>query len=407
MSALPQVLHLDAARLGLMSPSAQRHQQAFARLAGDPRSALYWRDLLEGGWQAWPVELRDEYRELQGWQGTPHLRRRFRRLLEASSKTRVEVASRSGVLFSLAASRLAKRTQRILVADTLWPPYRKRLRDACRRQGADLAVCKLRDLLARLGCAQDAIVEHVAREAITRRIEGIVLPVVDHLGVMLPVKQITRRLRGEGVPLSVLVDASQAVGHVPMVLRGGWCDALVAGAHKWLGGGFPLGFSVTEPSLIDPCGESTAPSDPLFCFAEELAGRRQQRWGETAAVVSLLTAAGALRDCGARDVEARLTTRLETKRTIAEMIRESGWSSLSASEGSRTGVLVARPSARTRAAEVESSLRCYGVAATRTRGGALRLSMPATPLTRSESTRFDKFLRSFRGELRTPSTASC
>jgi len=402
---LPPVLHLDAARLGLMSPSAQRHQQAFARLAGDPRSALYWREFLGEGWEAWPDELRDEFPDLQGWRGTPHLGRRVQRLLEASSKTRVELASRSGVLFSLAASRLATRTKRILVVDTLWLPYRRRLRQACRRHGADLLVCRLRDLLGRLGCAQDAIVEHVVKTARTRRTGGIVLPVVDHLGVMLPIEQITRRLRSEGVALSVIVDASQAVGHVPMVLRGGWCDTLVAGAHKWLGGGNPLGFSVTEPALIEQGASESAPTDPLYRFTEELAGRRCQRWGETAGTAALLTAAGALQDGNARDVESSLPTRMETKRTVAEMLRRSGWSSHAASEGSRTGVLVARPGRRSPSVDVGVLLRRHGIVASTTQHGAIRFSMPARPLTGGEAKRLAEFFGALRSERQNRLTA--
>ena len=381
-----------------MSPSAQRHQQAFARLAGDPRSALYWGEFLEGGWQAWPDELREEYPELQFWGGTLHLRGRAQRLLEASSETRVELASRSGVLFSLAASRLAKRAKRILVTDALWPPYRKRLRVACRRHGADLVVCRLRDLLVRLGCAHDAIVEHVVRTARTRRIEGVVLPIVDHLGVSLPVKDITRRIRGEAVSLSVLVDASQAVGHVPMVLRGGWCDALVAGAHKWLGGGNPLGFSITEPNLIDPNGQDSAPSDPLYRFTEELAGRVRQPWGETAGIATLLTADGALEDHGARVVKTNLLNRLKTKRLVAVMLKKAGWSSYAASEGSRSGVLVAKPFGRLKDGRFGALLREHGIVASTTRRGALRFSMPATSLTGTESNRLAGFLESFRGK---------
>ena len=377
-----------------MSPSAQRHQQAFARLAGDPRSALYLREFLSGGWGSWPDELRHDYDELEGWRGLDTLKSGLQKLFDASSKTRVEVASRSGMLFSLAARRLTRRCKRLLVADTLWPPYRDRLRVACRRRGSEAVVCPLRETLRRVGCSHDAIVDLFASEVRTRRCEGLVLPLVDHRGVLLPVKDITRHLRSEGRPVSVLLDASQAVGHVPLVLRGGWCDALVAGTHKWLGGGNPLGFSITEPSLAEQLGSEPPITDPLWRFAEELAGKTSPRWGETAGVLALLTAAGALADSGAGVIKRQLPSRLAAKRDVARLARREGWSCSAASEGSRTGVLVASPPVNATRQRIEACLRDHGVVATVTNGKAVRFSFPASGLASDRIGRVERILRS-------------
>ena len=46
---VPTQLYLDTARLGLMSPSAQRLQIDFIRFAGGEGASLYWDQFLRGG----------------------------------------------------------------------------------------------------------------------------------------------------------------------------------------------------------------------------------------------------------------------------------------------------------------------------------------------------------------------
>ena len=299
------------------------------------------------------------------------------------------------MLFSLSARRLARRCQRILLGDTLWPPYRRRLLAACREEQTPVVVCSLRDLVRRVGCADEAITHAVTTLASQEQCDGLALPLVDHFGTRLPVKRITRKLRGEGVPLRVLLDASQAVGHVPLVLRGGWCDALVAGTHKWLGAGQPLGFAITEPSLVGQGGNlSRTVDDPLRRFTDELCGGASSSWGETAGILPLLTAAGAVADCSAGDVRDRVTARIDAKLRLAAKLREHGWGVRAETEGSATGMLVAKsPSGRRGADCLRRGLRRHRIVATVYPRSVVRFSMPSRGLTTPDHHRIEGWLQ--------------
>ena len=67
-------LYLDTARLGRMSPRAQRAQFDFVRLAGEEGCTLYWERFLRDGFRAWPRRIQQRYAELSDWRGIHELK---------------------------------------------------------------------------------------------------------------------------------------------------------------------------------------------------------------------------------------------------------------------------------------------------------------------------------------------
>ena len=71
---MSELLYLDTARLGQMSPSARRASVDFARFASEYGCSLYLNQFLENGFDAWPAALRDQFPGLQNWHGVTPLK---------------------------------------------------------------------------------------------------------------------------------------------------------------------------------------------------------------------------------------------------------------------------------------------------------------------------------------------
>ena len=76
-------LYLDTARMGQMSPGAQRAQIDFIRLAGEEAGSLHFDEFLRNGFPAWPPSLQDRYPALQSWGGIGTLKKDLKQLAGA------------------------------------------------------------------------------------------------------------------------------------------------------------------------------------------------------------------------------------------------------------------------------------------------------------------------------------
>lgn len=394
---LSETLYLDTARLGLMSPTAQRLHNSFARFAGDPHGLLYFRDFLSHGNEGCPSACPTKLLGLDAWRGLSGLTRSIRILTGAPSRAEVLFASRSATLMSLAAQRLASVCQRILTVDLLWPPYRRILSEACRLARVPTVVCPVRtaSLLKEDSC--DQLAARIREAVVHHDCDGLVLPLVDHRGVTLPVDAITRCLRDHGqVPKYVVVDGSQALGHVPINLQTLGCHFFVGGAHKWVGGYHPLGIGVTaEPS---PTGiASLAAADPLLRLTHEAIGTVSARHGETAAILPLLTAAGAIADLDGAPVERSLRVRRANRKRLSEFMKTAGWRPVRA-HAERHGILLARPPSTGRLLGDRIDCQPFverGVAVTAYANGLVRFSLPRVPFTGQDMNQLSAALGAF------------
>lgn len=383
---MSRTLYLDTARLGLMSPSAQRLQNAFARFAGDPHGLLYFEEFLRSGLGSWPNELAEWSSELTDWRGIDGLAASVRRLTHVTDRAEVLFASRSATLMKLASNRLATDCRRVLTVDLLWPLYRRRLVQSCRRSGAEIAIAHLRSAALRNETPSEVLAEIVCEVFVRRGCDSLVLPLIDHRGTTLPVGEIVRRLTLVGRrPRYVVVDASQALGHVPVDIELLGCDLLISGAHKWVGGYQPLGIGVASwPTKQGLHGSSN--NDPLLLLTREAAGALSVRHGETAAVLPLITAAGALADLDQSTVNQRLKVRFANRRRLGELLEAAGWQVIRRRAESH-GILIARPESVQPSLNSRAKRRQLaenGVAATAYANGLVRFSLPHVPFSESD-----------------------
>ena len=291
-NALSETLYLDTARLGLISPTAQQLQIQFARLASDPRSLLYFQEFISTGVPKSLPALELALGAFDAWHGVQGLEQAVRHLVGAPEHSKVFMASRSATLMKLAAKSIASQCQRVLTIDLLWPPYRRILIDAVRNKNKAVHICPLRTAALHREDGRQVLTESICEAFDQHHCDGLLLPLVDHHGVSMPIADIVRALlERDCFPKQVVVDASQALGHVPIALELLGCDLLIGGTHKWLGSHEPLGVGVSlRPLAVN--GYRMSAIDPLLRLTQEQTGDCQSRHGETAAISPLLSAAG-------------------------------------------------------------------------------------------------------------------
>jgi hypothetical protein len=82
---LSRLVYWDWARLGPMSPAAQRAQLDFVRLVAEEPSSLYFEQFLRDGFHAWPDSYQRRFPGLDTWPGVSGLKYRLLDLVQAPS----------------------------------------------------------------------------------------------------------------------------------------------------------------------------------------------------------------------------------------------------------------------------------------------------------------------------------
>jgi selenocysteine lyase/cysteine desulfurase len=308
------------------------------------------------------------------------------RFADARPTAEVLFAQRSAALLDVGLGAAFARCRKILTTDLDWPPYRQAVAAAAIDHGAEVECVPLHDLVFRDRASPADVIE-VIRDCYRRtRCDGLFLTAVTNTGVRLPTRAVVEAItRSAGRPRFVLVDGTQALGHVPEVLRDAPYDFYLAGCHKWLRAQHPLAVAVfAEPLTGQRLRRSIrehSPGeliDPLLAFTWQLEGckRNWPRFGETVNVTPLLTARAALADPTAG---ALWTISLNCSR-IEKAAATTGWERVATHPHLSSGILLYRPvdtAMRQRTPETtRAKFHQHGVALTAYDGSVLRLSTP-------------------------------
>jgi selenocysteine lyase/cysteine desulfurase len=387
---LPTTLYLDTARLGRISSSAQQTHLEFVRLAAEEPSSLYFEEFLCSGYSAWPDSYRDRFPALSSWPGIDGLKTRLKQLAGGHVSSQVMIASRSAELMTLAARVLCKTCRSILTTDFNWPTYQLILQHEARRSGNPIQVAQLRASVLRNRMPPDELVARIVREFVSHNCDGLFLPAVDNWGIRLPITEIVTAIRRQAPLRFVVVDAAQAVAHVPIDDCLSVADFTIAGCHKWLRGYFPLGIAFFgQPNsgtlIADMAGSMLGKGeldDGLLRFCTQLTAADLDGYSETVNLGPLFSCCGALED--ALKTNGGSSSGLAEQRTNAELVchtaRHSHWRPLAPQDAFRTGILLLehRPSTG-RIIDSEAVRRYFQdhrILATGYEGGLVRLSMP-------------------------------
>lgn len=392
---MSELLYLDTARLGQMSPSARRASVDFARFASEYGCSLYLNQFLENGFDAWPAALRDQFPGLQDWHGVTPLKERLRLLAEARSDANVLIAARSASLMKIGARLLFARCRRVLITDLTWGSYERILHHEQPQRARSLTKIALRGDVFRHRLSNEEIVSRIATAYRESQCDGVFLPLVDCFGVKLPVAQVVERIRAETELRFVVVDGAQAINHVALGLHADYCDIMLAGCHKWLCSFMPMGVGFYgRPKTVDYIQSSLSRwqkrgiiDDPLISFSDELETGIGRRFGESVGVSPMIVANSAVAD--ATNTPDRIDMVDENQWLIAEVATSnSNWKLLSPGSDASTRIMMLRSCAPEHRclspSEIRDNFHAAGVAVSTYRGARVRISVPSHKLGRED-----------------------
>lgn len=386
---MQSTLYLDTARLGKMSPRALDASIDFARFACDHGFTVQLSTLLRDGFPRWPAQLQGEYFGLGHWSGVLAFKEQLRQLTHAKPDSEVMLASRSALLMKFAARLFTGRCRNVLVTDTAWPVYRRILDREFAGTGTHTTMFPIRQSILQNSVDTHEVLRQIVGAYLSERCDGLFLPLVDNLGVRLPIERIVAEIRAQSELRFVVVDAAQAIGHVPIQLADNYCDFMVAGSHKWLRAFATMGLGFYgHPSSRDYIQQSLkiwtrqgAIDDPLLSFSEELGSGTSNAYGETVEVAPLLVASAAVADFQSKRLHDGAERNFQNRHRIAELCQSTAaWQMVQIDDAMTSQIqLLRNRSLRGRTLSVESfrdELLRQGVAATPYSNGLLRLSLP-------------------------------
>lgn len=384
---MPELLYLDTARLGRMSPGAAAAHRDFVTMAGDEGGGLYFDRFLSNGFRDCPASFPSRYPGLDGWHGVGRLKAGLRSLAGSPAESPVLLASRSTALMRFAARLLYHPCRNVLTTDLDWPPYKAILVAEAAASGRTLTEVPLREGVLSGRLTEDELIDLVCDRFGRAGCDGLYLTAVNNLGVRFPVEKVVRRLEAVHTVRTVVVDGAQEFCHLPSPLGSEVCDLYLAGSHKWLRGHHPLGMAFygrrqsrgRVESVLAHGVRSGEIDDPLLRFTARLEAGTREQLSETVNLAPLFSTQGALAD--APDSVGALPTRLRNLEQAVVAVAGAGWEPQLPVLELRSGMLLVRSGCpRVRAGDPEllrAALREAGVAATTYPGGFVRLSMPS------------------------------
>lgn len=384
---MPELLYLDTARLGRMSPGAAAANRDFVALAGDEGGGLYFDRFLANGFRECPDSFPTRYPGLANWRGVGGLKADLRLLAGCATDSPLLLASRSTALMRFAARLLFHSCRNVLTTDLDWPPYKAILAAETAAAARTLTEVPLREGVFSGRLTESDLIDMVCDRFAEAKCDGLYLTAVNNLGVRVPVERVVRRLEAAHTVRIVVVDAAQEFCHVPHSLRPESCDLYLAGAHKWLRGYHPLGMAFygrrqsrgRVQTVLAHGVRSGEIDDPLLRFTARLESGTDEHVSETVNLTPLFSTNGALADAG--NSAGAWRTRMRNLEAAAATLFGVGWKPLLAAREFRSGILLVRAERpKIQAADSDSlraALREAGIAATTYPGGLARLSMPS------------------------------
>jgi selenocysteine lyase/cysteine desulfurase len=380
-----ELLYLDTARLGRMSPGAVAAHRDFVTLAGDEGGGLYFDRFLSGGLQSCPSSFQSLYPGLAEWEGVGRLKSDLRSLAGGHHDLPVLLATRSIILLRFAVRFLFHPCRNVLSTDLDWPPYATELSREAERSGRNVTRLAIRNDILSGRLTESELVDVICDQFSQAKCDGLYLTAVSNIGVRFPTERIVRRLETNHTVRAVVIDGAQEFCQLPSSLASSCCDLYLTGTHKWLCAYHPLGIAFygrersreRVQTMLAHMISSREIDDQLLRFTSRLEMGAVERISETVNITPLFSAQGAV--AHARRSENGFRVRSGTLRSAAEVAGGAGWIPLLPHTELRSGILLLQAERQVvRGHDPEtlrSALRESGIAATAYPDGLLRLSM--------------------------------
>ena len=371
--ALNDVLYLDTARLGQVSPGAERALQHTLELNKAAGGSMYFMDFLLGGFDQ--LQDKEKFNGLACWNGIEPLADEFQKLVFGSRKGKTYFASRSTVLVSLASQMLFRRCRNVLVSDLNWPAYDQILETSAPNDSCKVTRALVRKSVFEEGISDQDLVAQLLDVYVQNRCDGIFLPAVCNSGVKLPIARLIQEVKKVAPMRFVVIDAAQALNHVDLSWAAELADFTIAGTHKWLRAFAPMAVGLFAKTASISFIESTVKSelekrpflDPLLNFTLS----STSNFGETVNLSPLFAAAGAIE-------EAAIKVPSNTPTSISQILTDAGWHFQELPKTIRSNILLAKNERfdGSKAGHLSRLLIEFGVAVTDFGNGFCRFSLP-------------------------------
>lgn len=375
--ALSQLLYLDTARLGQVSPSAKRALTGALEFNQALGASAYFDELLFSGVDA--IKIAGDFDGLEFWQGIEHFSDGVSRAFFGASDGHTVLASRTGSLMSLAAKMLFARCSNVLVTDLNWQPFNEILFESRINSNCCISTVEIKNQIFDLHETEDEIIQSIASAYIANECDGIFLPAVCNLGVVLPIPKLLNAIRERAEIRCSVVDAAQAINHVDLRWVKDAVDFTFGGTHKWLRSYEPMavgyfakpGSRTFIQDLINRELANDSLADPLLRITQTSASQKS----ETINLCPLFAAAGALQDA---EVISNSVDSGDVRTIVRQIADKAGWSEIPVSEDFHSRImLLKKPELKNaEAGFVRKQLMRKGVAVTNYPGGICRISMP-------------------------------
>ena len=379
------LLYLDSARIGQLSPYARQSLDDFLDFVATTPTHPQLIQWLRTG-----APLPDGTGSLSRWRGIEAFEQSIAKMFGGPACSRVFLSSRSVTLIRLGLQQLFKRCRRCMTVDTCWPRYLQELHRASAEKSDSVFVKSYRRPVFDRGVSVEAFCENLCLVYCSEGCDGLFLPAVDHMGTRIPVARIVRTIREFGGEVRfVVVDAAQALGHVPLDEDCKVADFLVAGTHKWLGSYSTLGIGVA-PQLtssaaiehdIQQALRDSVTDDGLLAFIEQLRGSVGIQ-SETVNLCPLISAFGAQENSRQPTVDS-ITAQLRNARRVIRIAERSGWYAELPENEYRCGILLLQLPKQQRqipASQLQQLFADRSISLTAYDRGLVRLSLPVEPL---------------------------
>ena len=376
-SALSQLLYLDTARLGQVSPSAKRAITGALEFNQALGASAYFDEVLFAGSDS--LKIASQFDGMSLWPGIERFSEEIKETIFGTNVGDVVFASRTGSLMALASKMMFARCSNVLTTDLNWQPFTELFSAATLNANFQISKVDIKDLLFNRQISKEELAETIASAFSANRCDGIFLPAVCNLGVKLPAPEIVAAIKRVARLRFSVVDAAQAINHVDL----GWAkenvDFTFGGTHKWL--------KAYEPMAIGYSGKTGSRSfiretvnrelatnpiaDPLLRVTQLNAAQKS----ETVNLCPLFAAAGALSDA---KTEIPNSGTGNARSSVLEIAARTGWDCFPLSPEFRSRILMLRKSPLKNAnpGMIRKTLIRLGVAVTDYPNGLCRISLP-------------------------------
>lgn len=151
---MERLLYLDTARIGRITPGAQRAFIDYLTLVGQEGGSSYFERFLRHGLADCPSWMKNAYPSLNCWNGIESLKHSLRTLAGSQAELPVLLSLRTSQLMKLAARLMLRNCSNVLTTDLGWPSYYITLEAERVRSNATTTTVAVRNVVLERGATE-------------------------------------------------------------------------------------------------------------------------------------------------------------------------------------------------------------------------------------------------------------